>query len=223
VIGIVIGYFSYRLVGFPTEPILEDALPGILVFTYLYSSSLGFLLFARAIRQATLVQRFYSRVEVDLFKRGPIYALSSYGGFTSVVLFTLFYFLTLISFPGFVVTPYGVLIQAFLLMIIALLFFVPLSGINRRMKEAKEAMLASANEDLRDLHKQIHAAAQIQDYAKVDTFQGALATLRETRKLIDAIPTWPWQANTLRNLFVPLIFPVIVFLVQLLIERVIGG
>lgn len=90
------------------------------------------------------------------------------------------------------------------------------------MRQAKERLLSNANEDLRDLHNEIHTAAKTRDYAAIEKFQAPLATLRDSRAMVKAIPTWPWQPGTLRNLFAPPLFPVIVFMIQLFIQRVIG-
>lgn len=106
---------------------------------------------------------------------------------------------------------------------LALLFYVPLAGINRRMRQAKESLLKAANQDLKDIYEQIRATAQAGDYAQLEHLKAPLAALKESRDMIKAVPTWPWQPNTLRNLFAPLLFPIIVFLVQLLVQRVLGG
>ena len=222
ILGILSGYFNYRFVGFPSEPLVEIGLPWLLAFTYIFTNVLGFMLFARTIRQASLIYRFYSDLDMDLFNPERIYALSSYGGYTSAMLILFFYFLNLISFPGFIFTTYGILIQIFIFLIMVLLFFIPLSGINSRMKQTKAKLLASANEDLRNIHARIHNAAESQDYTAVDDLHGALSTLRDTREMIKSIPTWPWQPDTLRNVLAPLIFPVIVFLIQMLVERLIN-
>lgn len=221
ILGILSGYFNYRFVGFPSEPLVENELPWLLAFTYMFTNVLGFMLFARTIRQASLIYRYYSELDMDLFNPERIYALSSYGGYTSAMLILFFYFLTIISFPGFIFTAYGILVQIFIFLILVLLFFIPLSGINSRMKQTKAKLLASANEDLRNIHARIHIAAESQDYAGVDDLHGALSTLRDTQEMIKGIPTWPWQPDTLRNVLAPLIFPVIVFLIQLLVERLI--
>ena len=90
------------------------------------------------------------------------------------------------------------------------------------MKQAKEELLKGADEDLRDLYHHIHSGAVAGEYASMEIYQAPLTILRESREMIKAIPTWPWQPNTLRNLFAPLLFPITVFLIQLFIEGVIG-
>jgi hypothetical protein len=46
-----------------------------------------------------------------------------------------------------------------------------------------------------------------------------LESLMLERKLLEAIPTWPWQPNTLRGLLTAFFLPLILFVGQLVIER----
>lgn len=222
IIGSLNGFYNYRFLGIPNIPLSEVVLPGIHALNWIVSAVLGYMTIVRLIRQSILMRQFYSEYDVDIFKPERIHALSRYGAFTSTALLMLFYVLVFLSFPTFIFTSVGLLSQVLVFFTIVLVFFIPLSGINQRMRLAKDKLLNNVSEDLRDLNHEIHAAAKARDYAALEKFQAPLATLRDSRDMIKAIPTWPWQPNTLRNLFAPLLFPVVVFLIQLFIERVIG-
>jgi ABC-type multidrug transport system fused ATPase/permease subunit len=222
VVGGLNGYFNYRYLGIQAIPLSEVVLPLVSALTWIISAILGYMVIARMIRQASLMQDFYNEIEVDLFKPDRIYALSRYGAFTSTVLLLLFYVLAIISFPNFIFTPIGAITQLLIFLTIVLLFFIPLTKINRRMRQAKEEMLNRTNENLRDLNDQIHIAAQKREYAALTDFQGPLNTLQDLKEMIKAIPTWPWQPQTLRNLAAPLLFPVLVYLVQVFLDRFMG-
>jgi hypothetical protein len=222
VLGIFAGYLMFRIVGREVFPLSGAVLPWLSALTYMYTTAWGGLLFARAIRQSILIHRLYEEVDVTPFRPSRIYALSGYATFTAFMLFLLLYGLNLLSIPEFIVTPWGVGTQTLFFMVISLLFVVPLSGINRRMRAAKDRLLDAVNADLDHLNLRIHAAAEAEEYARLAQLRDALGTLRDSRDLIRAIPTWPWPPNTVRNAVAPLLLPTVIFLVQLLIERLVG-
>jgi hypothetical protein len=164
VFGGLNGFLNYRYLGSEAIPLSEVVLPGVSAFTWIVSAILGYMVIARMIRQASLMGRFYSEIEVDLFKLNRIYALSRYAAFTSTILLLLFYFLAFISFPSFIFTSVGVMSQLLIFLAIALVFFIPLANINRRLRNAKEELLNRTNENLRDLNDQIQSAAQNRKY-----------------------------------------------------------
>jgi hypothetical protein len=221
-IGGLNGFFNYQYLGIEAIPLSEVVLPGFSALTWIISAIMGYMVIARMIRQASLMRTFYGEIEVDLFRPERIYALSRYGAIASAALPLMFYLLVLVSFPTFIFTPVGVVSQLLVLFTIILLFFIPLSGINRRMRQAKDDLLNNVNEDLRDLNARIHSTAKAGDYAELEKYQAPLSTLRNSREMIKAIPTWPWQPRTLRNLLAPLLFPVLVYLVQVFLDRVMG-
>lgn len=221
--GTLAGYLSYQFFGIRILPMAAQVLPFLSAIAFAYSGVWGFAIFARALRQALLMARLYDQIEVDPFNPDRIYSLARYGVYSAVTIFLLFYILALISIPAFIFTPFGALTQSLIFIIIGLLFLVPLAGVNRRLVRAKEVLVSSANDDLREIYARIHSAAEAGDYAAIRDYRDALSTLRDSKNLVEEIPTWPWPPNTPRNILAPLLLPTIVFVAQLIIERLIGG
>jgi hypothetical protein len=50
----------------------------------------------------------------------------------------------------------------------------------------------------------------------------ALTGLENDRNLLQKIPTWPWQPETLRGLLTALLLPVVAFLIHFVLQRLLG-
>jgi hypothetical protein len=167
------------------------------------------------------MRKFFAEVQVDIFRPVRIYALTRYGVYFSVLLILLYYGGNLLSNPAFLFTPASIYLQLFFLTLIFLLFYIPIAGINQRMVLAKARLLNDLGRDLETLFNRIHAAASAGDLTAVDQHKGALETLKDLREFIQQLPTWPWQPGTFRNLLAPLLFPVLIFLIQQILTRLI--
>ena len=219
--GLAGGLIAYRYIAVPGLPFTEAVLPGLNLFIWVYTMVFFSLVFGRILRQAVLMRKFFAEVHVDIFRPVRIYALTRYGAYFSVLLILLFYGGNLLSYPAFLFTPASVYLQLFFLALIFLLFYIPIAGINQRMVQAKARLLNELGRDLETLFNQIHAAAGAGDITAVDKHKGALETLKDLREFIQQLPTWPWQPGTFKNLLAPLLVPVVVFLIQQIISRLI--
>lgn len=159
---------------------------------------------------------------MDLFDPSRIYSLTEYGAFSAFLLVSIFYLLTYLSFPTILLSLLGFTCQLIIVTVSGLLFFVPLVGINQRMKQAKHELVIQANKDIKKLYLKIHSTAELEDYEVLGDLKNSLSTLQSSKAMIEKIPTWPWQPNTIRNLFAPFLIPIIVLLIQILIEYVSG-
>ena len=216
-VGVLLIYAQVRFLVPMTEVI---PLSGLLAMIFI--GSLWTLAFVRLIRQAFLMRQMYADVQVDVFKPYRIYDLSRYGSFSSASLVLLFYGGNLLTNPSYIFIPLGILTQIFTFSIAAVVFLFPLLGINRKMRQAKEAILIQTGENLRIVYDQINSAAQKKDFSKLEKVQGALSSLLETKESVEKIPTWPWQSIALSNFVIPLLIPLIAFLIQLFLERQLG-
>jgi hypothetical protein len=56
----------------------------------------------------------------------------------------------------------------------------------------------------------------------MDDMNKALASLETERNLLTRIPTWAWQPEALRGLVVALVLPLVLWLVQALLQRLLA-
>ncbi|MCL5429656.1 MAG: hypothetical protein M1347_07670 [Chloroflexi bacterium] len=102
------------------------------------------------------------------------------------------------------------------------MFFVPLIDINQAMREAKEELLSEINRDMKDLQQRVHKSLARKDLSKISDLRNAMGALKDEIEIVHKIPTWPWQPDTLRNLFTPLLIPILVYLVQRFLGGILG-
>lgn len=183
---------------------------------------LVFLVLYHTAHQLRIVQQIYSRCSnADLYVLSPLYAFSSLSAQTAI---------------GIVILPSAYLVaapQAFsaanmstfvpLLMItgISLFTFIyPLAGAHRLLTDERSRRLARNGELQRAAVGELHRRISAQDLSDMDGLNKALASLELERSNLARISTWPWQAETFRAVMAALFFPVVVWLTQWILVRV---
>jgi hypothetical protein len=68
-----------------------------------------------------------------------------------------------------------------------------------------------------------HQAMDQNDYDKLSQLNGVMASLKGERELLLKIPTWPWRAGSLTGFLSAITLPIIIFLLQRLLGKVLGG
>lgn len=221
-IGIVGGYLNFN-VAIGLSPLGGNVFLPYEMLSFLLVSGLLSMTVLRAVFQAVKLHRLLKGVEVNIFNPAPLYALSRYASQSTLTLVLLNYILVLISLPNYLLTTnFG-----FILMLgfppMLMLFFAPLSSVNRRMREEKERLLAEFGKDLDEVYATAHQAASRKDYARLDKMRNAASILKDGWETVRKIPTWPWEPDTVRNLLIPFLIPVIAFLVQRYLGSLLGG
>ena len=195
-----------------------------------YIVTLGFLvlnwwvggtLVLHTVRRLSLVPRIYRRhTNVDLFRQGPLYALSRLTAQTMIGDLILLY--ALASVRTYISQPLGGgTITVFTTLALAS-FALPLVGVHRVLAGEKERLLEGIADRLHDAGQELHRRIQAGRYRGMDELNKALAGLEIQRNMIAAIPTWPWHPETLRTLLAALLLPLIVWLIQSVLQRLLG-
>ena len=206
---------SYLLSGFS----------GVLIFlTSCFALSLVFAFIVVVLRQTRLVGQLYARVQkINLFNLGPLYAGSR---LTSRV-GTLFIIVGTVSFLSNSFLPEAnpqIAVNIFFGVVnigVALaLFILPLLGIHQRLVAKKEELLSESGERVRAAFERLNkeqASGRLKEIG--NTRQLVDAVIRE-REYIQGVPTWPWNAATLRTFITALLVPLTVWSVQQLLLRI---
>ena len=220
--GVTGGYINFNI-AIDLSPLGGRVIPAYELLSFMLVSGLLSMTVLRVLLQAVKLHRLNQGVEVNIFNTIPLYALSRYASQSTLTLLFLNYILILISLPEFLLTPYGF---SALLLVFAptlILFFAPLSSVNRRMREEKDRLLAELGKDLDEVFAAAHQAARRKDYARLDKMHNAASILKDGWEIVRKISTWPWEPETMRNLLVPFLIPVIAFLVQRYLGSLLGG
>ena len=98
-------------------------------------------------------------------------------------------------------------------------FLLPLLGLHQLLVREKERLQAEANSRLQAHIQQLHRridACQLEDADAVNKHMSSLALEME---ILAKLPTWPWQPGTLNLILTAVFLPIILWLLQQLLER----
>ena len=221
-LGAIQGYLIYTNMTVSMIPISAQVLPSVGLLSWLSTNGFIYPVMVRALRQLVLIKRLFTQLEVDIFNRQPIYALSRYASLVSIISLLIVYGFQSISFPSFLLTRFGIFIQFLTLTLAVSIFLIPLIDVNRAMRSAKERLLSEISKDLKALQQRVHNAVNRNALANISNLRTAVGALKDEMEIVQKIPTWPWQPETLRNLFTPLLIPILVYLVQRFLGGVLG-
>ena len=211
VLGMLLGFLFYDGV---ESRFVGRVLPLWDLISWVPITGIMLMLFYRSLRQAFLMPRLFDEIEVNLFDPSPVYALSRYASQASVALLVINYVLLFASLPDLLSEPIAIVFQILIISASLAYFFLPLASINRRMRRAKERLLAEIGRDLEEVYARVHGAVRSKKFARVGEMRNSIGALKDELEIIQRRPTWPWQPDTLRNLLTPLLIPVVVYLIQ---------
>jgi hypothetical protein len=179
----------------------------------------------QTIHQLTMVSRIHATVtRINLFQRDPLYAFSGLTARTAMGYLLIADTAVLIMYE-FVLEadPMTVGIMAFMMVLAALTFVLPLLGMHRRMVEEKTRLESEARQRLEAAIAELHRRVDGGGFTEImSELKSAIESLEIELDLLGKIPTWPWQPGTLRVALSPLLLPVAVWLIQRFLERVAG-
>lgn len=174
------------------------------------------------VHQLREVSRLHARVtNVDLFDLAPLYAFSGLTSRTALGWLLLLY-VTALLVPGDLARSALGATWAFVVGLAVLAFVAPLMGMHRQLDAARQRAMAAVNARLRDTLAEINQRIDARDFAALDGLQKAAASLTTQRSILEQVPTWPWQAATLRGFVTALLLPVALRVGQAVLERLLG-
>lgn len=181
----------------------------------------GGTLALHTIRRLTLVARIYRHhTTVDVLKQGPLYALSRLSAQTTIGATLVVYGLA--SIPVYVKQSVGALTLTVIILLAVASFALPLVGVHNVLASEKERLLEAIADRLHTAGAELHHRIDASAYRGMDELHRALAGLEIERNMIGAMPTWPWQPETLRTLLAALLLPLAVWLTQYILQKVLG-
>ncbi len=171
------------------------------------------------LRLASQIQRLAARL--DLFQFAPLYAFSGLTARTGLVLIFLVS-LSVIGNPNALDNPILLALHALGLVLATACFVLPLYGIHQRIMEEKQHLLGEANKHLQATIAELHRKVQERDWSQTEGLNNIMAGLVIEREFISKIPTWPWQPGTFPGFVTALTFPIVIFLIQTALKRLLN-
>jgi hypothetical protein len=175
------------------------------------------------IRQLRLVNAISSNyIRVNIFQLRPVQAFSRLTAATAVGLVIFFYGWFLIN-PDLLADP-AILGVSLLFTVLAVLVFAwPLWGVHRMMVAEKERALQQIELQFEEIFALFNQHVNADDYAAAEKLNGAIMSLEIQHNKVSAVPTWPWRSETARIVLSAVALPVLLMVVQLLVQRALGS
>ena len=200
-------------------PAVDYAFPQLRIGIWMLGSGGTFLFGYQVIRQLEQIGAFYAMTErIDLFNLRPLYGFSRYTAALGIMFFISTALSTLdpTAYESQVVFAFSVA----LVPLILLMFYLPLSGVHRRLVSEKERQLQEVNSRIATILERIHSAAfEQQAYEDVGGMRTVFSTLREEKETVHGLSTWPWRPGTLAGLLSTLFLPIILAILRDIILR----
>lgn len=191
------------------------------------------------VRQLRVVnQTLTSHGRVSLFHMTSFYSLSGLTARTALAIL-LFGYLTLHSAPFEGFSPASLLPAAqgdlaFPLMssliyaalsaiVAAVVFVVPLIGIHSLLVSEKANVQQQVDRRVETILQVIHRGVETGSLRRSNELNRTLSSLLTERDLLAKIPTWPWRPGTLNIVLTAIFLPTVLWLVERLLERLLGA
>jgi hypothetical protein len=171
------------------------------------------------LRTTNLIYTKYTRVV--LLRMTPLYALSSLTALTAVSLAAITYGWIALN-PGLSAEPISWAIVVPITALAIAAFVWPLLGIHRLLVEEKGRLLDECSLRLEATIAELHRRVDSERLERMDDLNQTIASLGMELNLLEGVPTWPWQPETVRLLITALALPLGLWLAQLVLQRVMG-
>jgi len=102
-------------------------------------------------------------------------------------------------------------------------FLLPLVGIHRHLVREKDRMLEEAGRRMEAGVAELHRRMDKNELARMDDLNKALSSLEIERAALERVPTWPWERGTLRSLVAAILIPLLIFVIQAVLQRYLAG
>jgi len=221
VIYVILTYWTFE--AFYVSYGLHTFFTLIIFLAGLISFALGSGIYYHSLRQLMLVNRTVKLVkQVNLFQLDPVYAFSRLTARTGVS-WMIMLSLTLLLFPIQMATAPVLAILVFQLVLALAAFVLPLRFVNSHLVAEKRRLLAELEQRVERTLARLHRCLDEDEMGEMEQLNHALTGLAAEREILTRIPTWPWRAGTLTTFLSAIVLPIVLFLVQLVIESLIGG
>jgi hypothetical protein len=238
--------YEYRLTTIPSRPvILSQLLVGTVIFlgtVWLVPSDSGlisgepisdaivYLIFwfnmgmlvvsmYHHTRQLEMVSILHQEAPlISIFDTTPIFAFSRLSFWAAV----LTVFMILPSIFIYQTTDQNILFalpSIFAMGFAMFIFFLPLQSLHKRLVNEKSARLGQVRQRIRDCIDELNQGVDRGDLSNIEAQHSQLAALVLEQEYLEKLRTWPWPRGTFARLLGLIALPVLLFILQLLIQR----
>lgn len=217
IIYIILTYATFD--AFHVSNGLGTFLSAVLVLEGLITYMTGSAIYYYSFRQLSLVNHTVKMArQFNLFRLDPVYAFSRVtsliGGSWMIMLS-----FTLLVFPIQLVGGLILAILALQVVLALAAFVLPLWFVHLRLESEKLRLLAELNQWVESTSSKLHRCLDKNDLGPVTQLKDAMLGLTAERDVLNGLPTWPWLPGTLTGFLSATILPIVLFIIQLAIQK----
>jgi len=182
----------------------------------------GSAIYYHSFRQLSLISRTVKMVkQFNLFRLDPVYAFSRVTSFIGVSWMVMLS-LTLLLFPIQLVSGLNLAIMIIQVVLGVAAFVLPLWFVHRRLRSEKIRLTAELNRQVESISARLHRCLDENNMGPVTQLKDAMLGLTAEREVLNGIPTWPWYSGTLTGFLSATILPIVLFIIQIAIGKLLG-
>jgi hypothetical protein len=173
------------------------------------------------VHQLRLINHMYTQhTRVNVFRTRLLYAFSGTTAVTAVSLTIPTYAWLAINQSLRDPIAMGITVPITALALVA--FFWPQLGARRLLAQEKWSMLDELSLRFEALIVELRERVDSRDLEGIDGLTTLIAALEIEEEALHNVSTWPWQPETVRYLMTALLLPLVLWLVQFLLQRALG-
>jgi hypothetical protein len=164
---------------------------------------------------------FADRAIVNLFDLSPLYAFSGLTSKTAVG-FLIINYIWVVTAPQQLISTSAVIGMTIFMAVVSIVTFTwPLLGVHGRLVQEKQRLLRESSQHLEATIAKLRACGREDagELHSIDELHVTMACLETEQSMLNRIPTWPWRSETLRGLVSALLLPLVVFVLQFVLQR----
>lgn len=179
--------------------------------------------FYHTIHQLRVINCIYTEcTHINLFRMSPLYAFSSVTALTAVTLAIAAYGWTALN-PDNLSDPVSIAVLLLITILALVAFAWPLLGARRLMAKEKGRMLDEVSSRLRTAFVDLHQRMDNGELDEVDDLVKVISILEIEQDTLNGISTWPWQPERLRFLVTALLLPLLLWIIQYVLQLLVGS
>ncbi len=176
-----------------------------------------------AVHQLRLIHRIYTQyTRVNLFRMRPMYAFSKLSALTAGSLAMVLYGWMAVAPNVSLADPITFIFTVIILLITVVIFLWPQLGIHNLQVAEKERLLEEANQRFEAIIGELHRRLDAGELDQMNDLSATMTNLELELNSLKRIHTWPWQPETVRWLVTALVLPLGLWLIQFVLQRVLG-
>lgn len=193
-----------------------------LLIQFAFAQAVAGTLVYHCIHQLSEINRVYLRfARLNLYRLQPLYAFSIPAALTAggLIIYNYAWFA---AAPQLLDQPVSLVLSAFFAIVAAATFAWPLLGIHGRLVAEKKRCLAENAHRFEAAVGELHQRVDKKALSRMDDLNKTLSSLEIEQAALHRIPTWPWDPGTLRSVVAALALPIVIWLIQYVLQKVLG-